>query len=90
MSRVLGRFGVGTFWGWDVLWLGTFCSWDVMGLGCFRVGTLRIGTFCICNVFGLGRFVGALLNAFSQKNGEIDFCYLPELKMIMLILYHTY
>ncbi len=46
---LLGRFGLETFWTWDV------CSWDVLYLGCFIseffvVMTFCLGTFCRCTV----------------------------------------
>jgi hypothetical protein len=43
----LGRFGVGTFYSWDVLELGPFV------LGRFVLGRFVLGRFV------LGRFVGA-------------------------------
>jgi hypothetical protein len=38
-SRRVGRFWVGTFYGWDVLGFGGHLeAWDVLELGCFGVG----------------------------------------------------
>ncbi len=68
----LGLFGVKTFWDLGRFAAGTLCGWDVLGLGPYVMGRFVFGTF-------LGRFVGAPLNAYSQKTCENLFCCLPEL-----------
>ncbi len=63
----MGRFGVGTFWGLDVLGLGMFRglgrfkAWDVCGQDVLEVGRFGVETFCSWDVLGLGRFIAGTL-----------------------------
>jgi hypothetical protein len=58
----LGRFIVGTFWGWDVLWLGCFGAWDILRLWTFwSWDVLGLARFGAWDVLGLGCFIGGTL-----------------------------